>query len=155
MQVFTPVPGIAQSNLTNPYKYITINAGENNYFGKAPILGIKIEENTDVNIMKNLGGGINIACFSDQPAIIQLSGVTQIIDTTKSCNKNAATKTLADFYKEYKVSKQDSKTLSLVIGKQTFNAILLKVIKQSWQQDKFPGLMVYTLVLMGKKTGAS
>lgn len=155
MKVFPYSKGFIQDTSRDDYRYVTVNTGNTKYFGKAPILGIKIEESTDVGVTKNLNGGFNLVTFPDNPVGIQISGIVQMLQSNKctSTDTKKTSNSIQDFYAAYKASKSGSNTVQISIGTQTYQAVLVRMTRQSWQSDRFPGMMSYSIFLIGRKKG--
>ena len=121
-------------------------------FASAPVTGVKITQTVDYSITKALDKDFLIAAFGDQPVSIVLEGLS--IYATSPDNYTPDADALPNFYKEYRISKnQDSRVkvgiAGLNSGGAAFTCAVVGLEMSASSSTISSGLGSYKLILIG------
>ena len=160
--VFSSKSHMFPINQMQGYKYVTIvpaSQGRTNqkvYFAQAPIMGIHIQQQVDYSMMKTLAGNFGLLTFQDHPVVINVSGIRNLAQNI--CDSNGARSSSAadvtDLYEQYKSSRKQSTQkilMNITIGQDTYKGVIIALQQRSMNQSDFPGIISYSLVLLGAR----
>lgn len=144
--IFQQGPGIVSGSPLSEEEYtcIVIQLGGQTILQKAPITGIRIDQQVDFSLSKTMAGNFNLVTFQDLPVTITIQGM---ISLYSPCDTEQNTQTLGQLYRRAKAS-GDFQPIQIVIGgTQVYYATIVALTQIS--SPDAPGLLTYNLTLFG------